>query len=141
GRRELWDWFTGQQGAALDPGSFFGSAGRAGERRVFRYELRVQDGGGSDPLLLPGTPLHGTKCLTYGLRSNPWRQLTELRLHRFPLGRDEPVLRLDGRFLARMGVPLLRVIDQENQVTALADMASFAMCWVRMLVSIHLWSF
>ena len=44
-------------------------------------------------------------------------------------------------FLAKQGVPLMRVVDQENQVVALAEFASFALCWVRMLASIHLWSF
>ena len=142
GRRELWDWLTGKRDARFDIGAFFGSAGRAGERRVFRYELKVQDAAGPARQLLPvGTRIRASKCLTYGLRSNPWRQLTELRLHGFPLGPAAPVLRVDGRFIARQGVPLLRVTDQENQVVALADFASFALCWVRMLASIHLWSF
>ena len=141
GRRELWDWLTGQQDTPLDPVSFFGSAGRAGERRVFRYDMKVQKVTRGTPLLAEGTRLHGTKRLTYGLRSNPWRQLTELRMHRFPLGGGEPVLRVDGRFLARQGVPLMRITQQENQIVALAEFASFALCWTRMLLSIHLWSF
>ena len=142
GRRELWDWITGRQDGGFQLSAFIGSAGRAGERRVFRYALEVLDAHGPGRhLLRPGTPIQGSKCLTYGLRSNPWRQLTELRLHGFPLGPAEPVLRLDGRFIAKLGVPLLRITQQENQVVALADVASFALCWLRMLASIHLWSF
>ncbi|MBC5786019.1 GMC family oxidoreductase N-terminal domain-containing protein [Ramlibacter sp. USB13] len=141
GTRELWDWVAGKQAAGFDLGAFIGSAGRAGERRVFRYALTVQDAAGPQPLLRAGTRIRGSKCLTYGLRSNPWRQLTELRLDGFPIGPAAPVLRLDGRFLAKKGVPLLRITDQENHVVALAEVASFALCWVRMLASIHLWSF
>jgi len=140
GTRELWDVAMGRFEQKFNPMSFFRSAGRAGERRVFTYDLAVQ-GGSGDALLAPGARIRGTKCLTYGLRSNPWLQLLQLRLHDFPLGPAEPVLQLDARFVAKQGVPLLRVIEQENQVLALADLASFFLCWLRMLVSIHLWSF
>jgi hypothetical protein len=45
------------------------------------------------------------------------------------------------RFLARQGVPLLRITKQENHVVALAEFASLAMCWARTMVSVHSWSF
>ncbi|MDE2606978.1 MAG: GMC family oxidoreductase N-terminal domain-containing protein [Burkholderiales bacterium] len=150
GTRELWDVLTGRQGNTLDACAFVGSAGRAGELRLFHYRLEVgevvQAGEGNAALqartrLPPGTPIEGSKCLTYGLRSNPCLQLTQLRLQGFPLGEAAPTLCLDTRFIARESVPLLRIIQQENQVVALAEFASFLLCWVRMLASIHLWSF
>jgi cholesterol oxidase len=51
------------------------------------------------------------------------------------------VLKLDGRFLAGKGVPLLRIRQQQNQLVALAEFASVGLAWTRMLLSIHLWSF
>jgi len=140
GTRELWDVARGRFEQKFNPLSFFRSAGRAGERRVFSYDMVVKAGSG-DPLLAPGARVRGSKCLTYSLRSNPWHQLLRLHLQDFPLGPADPVLQVDARFVAKQGVPLLRVIAQENQVLALADFASFLLCWLRMLVSIHLWSF
>jgi hypothetical protein len=146
GKREAWDLFTGAVDQPFKAGVFIASAARAAERRVFSYDLRVVQverpwtGPSPAPAIAAGTPVRGTKCLTYTLHGNPWRQLTELRLHGFPLG-GSPVLALDCRFIVKQGVPLLRIIRQENQVVALAEFASFALCWARMLVSIHLWSF
>lgn len=146
GSRELWDWATGVLRQPLSLGSFLASAARAGEVRAFDYSLRVgQAIHVADAALAgrlpPGTPLAGSKRLTYGWRSNPWRQLTQVRLDGFP-GMQEPVvLRLDGRFLARQGVPLMRITQQENQVVALAELASLGATWMRALASIHLWSF
>jgi hypothetical protein len=91
--------------------------------------------------LPPGHRLSGSKNLTYQTRSNPWRQLTQLRLDRFPGSAGPSVLRVDGRFLARQGVPLLRITKQENQMVALAEFASLAASWARTLVSVHSWSF
>lgn len=145
GKREAWDWFTGVADQPFGLWDFLACAARAAERRVFRYDLRVAQverpwaGAQPAPRIAAGTPVRGTKCLGYGLRSNPWRQLTQLQLHGFPLG--DAVLQLDCRFIVKQGVPLLRIIRQENQVVALAEFASFALCWLRMLASIHLWSF
>jgi pimeloyl-ACP methyl ester carboxylesterase len=146
GTRELWDWATRTSPNRLSIGSFFASAERAGELRCFAYELRLGTAlkGADHPLgsaLRPGTPLQGSKCLTYGWRSNPWQQLTQVRLEGFPGSREAAILRLDGRFLARQGVPLMRITQQENQVVALAEFGSLAATWLRTLASIHLWSF
>lgn len=147
GKREIWDLVTGKEQRKLKIWPFICSAMRAGERRVFSYDMTVQDEekvqapAAEAPRLAPGTRVRGTKRLTYSVHGNPWLQLTELQLTDFPLGGPEPVLRLDGRFIAKQGVPLLRIIRQENQVVALAEVASFLLCWMRMLVSIHLWSF
>jgi choline dehydrogenase-like flavoprotein len=146
GKREAWDLFTGEVQQRFQPLVFLASAARAAERRVFAYDLRVGQverrwaGDAPAPRIGAGTRVRGTKCLGYTLHGNPWSQLTELQLHGFPLGGD-PVLKLDCRFIVKQGVPLLRIIRQEYQVVALAEFASFALCWIRMLASIHLWSF
>jgi cholesterol oxidase len=131
---------------SLDWKDIFNSARRAAEARCFHYDVTVGEilkdpAPGKTALLRPGDGLHGVKRLTYGLWSNPWRQLTEMKLTRVPRRLAKGTLLLDGRFLARENYPLLRITGQENQVTALAELASWGMCWVRMLLSIHLWSF
>ncbi|MDB5955644.1 GMC family oxidoreductase N-terminal domain-containing protein [Ramlibacter sp.] len=147
GTRELWDRLIGtSKASALSAANFAASAARAGEMRVFDYALEV-----GAPVkhahaflarrLPSGLRLAGSKRLTYGRRSNPWRQLTELQLEGFPDSPGTATLKLDGRFLARQGVPLLRITKQENHVVALAEFASLAMCWARTMVSVHAWSF
>lgn len=132
----------------VDWRSFFQSAARAGQQRCLDYDLHVVDVPGAvrDPLharlqQLAGRDLAGSKVVTYGRRSNPWKQLMELRLADFPFAAEPPRLQLDGRFLAGRGVPLLRITRQQNQMTALADFAALGLAWTRMLISIHLWSF
>ena len=146
GTREIWDAYvvrTTQQ--TLTFSQFLACAARAAEARCFDYTVHVGDilkqpaGGGA--LLKPGDVLRGAKRITYGLCSNPWRQLTELRLSEWPSTLGPGMLKVDGRFLARQGFPLLRITRQENQIVALAELASWAACWMRMLASIHLWSF
>ncbi len=147
GTRELWDrWIGASKGGGLTAANFAASAGRAGEMRLFDYALEVgapikHTDAALANRLPPGLRLAGSKRLTYGLRSNPWRQLTELRLESFPDSAGVATLKLDGRFLARQGVPLLRITKQENHVVALAEFASLAMCWMRTMVSVHSWSF
>lgn len=145
GLREIADW---QSGAAPNVTwrRFPHSAMRAGQQRRFTYALTTgtpeKDAPADAGLAIPpGTALHATKCITYGRRSNPWRQLTELHLDTFPGVAGRPVLKLDGRFLAGRGVPLMRIRQQQNQVAGLVDMASLGLAWLRMLASIHLWSF
>ncbi len=150
GHRELWDLL----GDALNldfsrirhAGSFRHSAVRASQSRVFDYALVLGEplhGAGTElaRLLPAGHALRGRKELTYGRRSNPWMQLTRMALAGVPGVADGSVLTLDGRFLAGQGIPLLRITRQENQVVALAEFASLALCWARILLDIHLWSF
>jgi cholesterol oxidase len=148
GTRELWDlamnWLAGRQDQTLSLAQFWASAARASERRCFDYTVhvgKVLKPTTGPALLAPGDTLGGFKRLTYGPCSNPWRQLTELQLTTVPGTLKPGVLELDGRFLTKQGYPLLRVTRQENQIVALAELASWAACWARMLVSIHLWSF
>ncbi|HEX7892151.1 MAG TPA: GMC family oxidoreductase N-terminal domain-containing protein [Ramlibacter sp.] len=148
GTRELWDlakdWLAGDSTRRMGLKDFKASAARASEARCFDYHVRVErilKSPEGQALLAPGATLRGEKRLTYGLCSNPWRQLTEMRLTEVPAGFRKGTLVLDGRFLVKQGYPLLRIARQENQVVALAELASWAACWARMLLSIHLWSF
>lgn len=102
-------------------------------------------------VLLPGATIAGHKRLAYLRRANPWRQLSEMRLDSMP-GLEAgaapgarpgagPLLRLDTRFLASRQWPLLRIVRQQDQATALADVGSLLAFVLRMLATIHAWSF
>jgi choline dehydrogenase-like flavoprotein len=133
------------------------SASRAGEVRRFDYHLTVgqvlrcslrgPEGQALAPLRT-GDVLQGHKRLTYAAPGNPWRQLTELQVTRMPgLATSGPkaqagaTLVLDPRFLASRQTPLLHVVDQPDQVQALADLAALGMTLLRLMASVHLWTF
>ncbi|MCE2692398.1 MAG: GMC oxidoreductase, partial [Rubrivivax sp.] len=160
GLRDLYQRFTDP---GPQPGTGLGAlvtgllrtASRAGEVRRFDYDLRVvevlrctlSDADGRQPRpFVPGDVLQGHKRLTYAVAGNPWRQLTELRVTRMPgLPASGPwrggTLVLDPRFLASRQTPLLRIVEQQDQVQALADLAGFGLTMLRLLASIHLWTF
>jgi cholesterol oxidase len=124
----------------------FALATHAAEVRRFDYRLRIEaiESGTHERLLGEGETLHGVKRFTYECGANPWNQLLYLSLERMPRlveGAPKPQLKLDAAFLAHRGVPLMRITRQEDQPSALADMASFAAYWLRLMVSVHLWSF
>jgi hypothetical protein len=85
----------------------------------------------------------GQKRLTYDGRSSPWQQLMELTLGRFPgmSRRTSARLTLDLPYLARQGVPLLRVVRQHDHVHALVDFAAFHLYVARTVLDGHMWSF
>ena len=131
------------------------SASRAGEVRRFDYRLEVgpvlhcilrgADGQALAPIRT-GDVLQGHKRLAYAAAGNPWRQLTELQVTRMPGlptagAKAGGTLVLDPRFLASRQTPLLRIVDQQDQVQALADLAALGMTLLRLLASIHLWTF
>jgi cholesterol oxidase len=99
--------------------------------------LKPWDGLSADTLR--SAPLLGHKRLTYERRANPWKQLSELELHAPWLRAGR--LELDLRFLASREKPLLALRAQADQVQALADVASFGAYLLRLLLSIHLWTF
>ena len=160
GLRDLYQRFTDpgpQPGTGLGAmvAGLLRTASRAGEVRRFDYDLRVvevlrctlsdADGRQSRPFV-PGDVLQGHKRLTYAVAGNPWRQLTELRVTRMPGlpgsgARRGGTLVLDPRFLASRQTPLLRIVEQQDQVQALADLAGFGLTMLRLLASIHLWTF
>ncbi len=119
-------------------------ASHAGGVRRLDYTMRISAAQGPLAALLPdGTHLHGAKRLHYNRAASPLQQLMELRLdHIAPLARGQaPLLCLDLGHLARQGVPLLRLVGQQDQPSALADLASLAAYAARLLVDSHLWSF
>jgi choline dehydrogenase-like flavoprotein/pimeloyl-ACP methyl ester carboxylesterase len=150
GLRDLWsNWREVLRSGPQWP-RLFALASHAGEVRRYDYDLQVgaaAAGGAADAALAAvvraGSAIRGRKRFTYGWRGNPWKQVMGLELTSFPgqwpLAR--PLLKLDGRFMARFGVPLLRIVRQQNQVVALAEMASFMLFLARLFVSVHLWSF
>ena len=131
-----------------------GLASRAGAVRTIEYglwltNLRVGENesparlfgngaAGPDPVL----EIRGQKRLTYDGRHSPWLQLMEMTLDRFPgLSGRSAKLELDLTYLARQGVPLLRVVDQEDHVHALVDLAAFHLYALRTVLDAHMWSF
>src|SRR5581483_6158790 len=124
-------------------------ATRAGEVRMFRYGLRIDEAleASSRAELAQlcrsfvGETVQGIKRITYARPSNPWRQLQELTLTRFPAlrGRDQ-VLTLDPQYLATRGRPLFGIVAQREHAEALLDVVSLAGYLARMLLNIHVWS-
>jgi len=124
-------------------------AQRAGEVRLLSYALQlkpeaaVRDSGLLDTRRWGGErAIVGEKRLTYARKANPWRQLLNMQLRSFPGDwSDAKPLELDTKYLAEKGVPLFQIESQNDQVSALADVASFAAYFLRLLINIHVWSF
>ncbi len=120
---------------------------RAGAVRLFEYHLEIAEivSTSLEQAAVKGFQggcIRGSKRLTYSRRGNPWRQLMEVSLDSFPFARGpKAILRLDTGFLARQGIPLMRIVAQEDQPTALADLTSLALYVLRMLIHVHVWSF
>jgi pimeloyl-ACP methyl ester carboxylesterase len=138
---KAWKIFTG----------FLSAASRAGEVRRFDYALTVETIEPSKnaeakqirSFFNHGDEIHGVKRLTYGRRANPWRQLSELTITQMPqkVPAESAVLKLDLSFLAREGVPLVRIVGQQDHAKALADLASFGLFMTRVILNNHLWTF
>lgn len=114
-----------------------------------------------------GQRFSGHKRFTYSPASNPWQQLQDLELEGFvrqqsrslwafikalPLARTNralfkaryckpPQLHFNPGYSARIGVPLLRVVQQQDRPAALMDMASFALYTARVALQVHALSF
>ena len=131
------------------PSSFTGSgllalAGRAGAVRRLDYRLTASGAQGPLAGLFPdGTPLAGVKRLHYGLAASPLQQLMDMRLTQCPglAWGEAPLLSLHLPFLAAQGVPLMRVVGQQDQPSALADLAAFLAYLARILIDGQLWVF
>jgi hypothetical protein len=141
-------------------------ASQAGEVRAFHYRAQVAGVVTVRPVsgqpeefrkrnecfwhnALHNAELQGDKRFTYAWGENPWNQLLHLKL-RFlgrgllprwwwPVGRPAFALKLDARFLAGQGVPLLRITEQANQVRALTDLAHLGLYWSRLFLKLQLW--
>ncbi|MDX1344356.1 MAG: GMC oxidoreductase, partial [Sedimenticolaceae bacterium] len=123
-------------------------ASHAGEKRLLEYSLKIEKEikpGKEKCFDLVEPVIEGHKTFTYGRRSNPWRQLSQMRLTKLQgMVEDSetpPVLCLDTRFLSRINVPLIRLTAQQDQVNAMLDLFSLGAYLARMTIGIHLWSF
>ncbi len=125
-------------------------ASHAGEVRQFEYRLVVDDpvtAAANTPIDVSkfkrGRPIGGRKRFTYARCSNPWRQLSQMTLEAFPglAQQPAPVLELDTTYLAQERIPLMRIVKQQDEPSALADLASFGAYFVRLLLAVHVWSF
>lgn len=114
-----------------------------GEVRSIDYELVVDSVSGAVPglALQRGDRLRLAKRLAFEPGRSPWRQLSEAEAWLEggggtprPLGR----LALDFGDLAQQGAPLLRILAQQDQPNALADLASLALLAFRLVVKMQL---
>jgi len=124
----------------------FHLASRGGEVRTFKYDLtigKVDDSHVNFGDEFEGKEIKGVKRITYSRRCNPWRQLMEMELEEFPLTKaaEKNTIELDLKFLARKNISLFRILQQHDQPTALADIASLGTYLFRLLLNVHLWSF
>jgi hypothetical protein len=127
----------------------FALGSHAGEVRLFEYDLTI---GKREPLPQSGIDtdafdhrhkIKGRKCVTYGRRSNPWWQMIRMSLDTFPglVADPPPVLELDTNYLTQQGAPLMRILRQNDEPAAIADLAAVGGYFVRLLLSLHVWSF
>lgn len=124
-------------------------ASRAGEVRLFDYSLQLDPTYASDDLPKALHPegvkpleLKGRKRITYERRSNPWAQLMRMELTSFgglTLG-ERCHLTVSPAYFALKHMPLLRLVDQQDQPSALIDLMAFGLYLARVFVGIHLWS-
>ncbi|WP_439135856.1 alpha/beta fold hydrolase, partial [Pseudomaricurvus sp.] len=131
-------------------------ASRGGEQRMFDYRLTIERPKSGWPTALKGfdperssLDIKGHKRIRYTRAANPMRQFEDMYLDVFPglqprfrqPNRKEAFLRFDSRFITHYRKPLIRIVDLEDQATALADIGSFFTFFVRVILNVHLWSF
>ena len=140
--------------------------GRAGEIRLFEYAIKINNTDQRkenyvDNDLIKSIEdyftfknkhqhdeydLEGVKIINYSVSSNPWKQLSQIKLkklfnQKFYLNSKNSRLKLDLEFFAERKFPLVEITKQHNQVTALSDLISLGTYFLRMLTHIHLLSF
>jgi len=118
---------------------------RAGEVRLFEYELTLGETVGGTPKLniSSGDKIIGSKRISYLRRGNPLDQLSRVTLTTFPhmvKRAGSGMLELVPQFLARSGLPLFRITKKQDGPQALADLVSLGAYFLRLLVSIHLYT-
>ena len=125
----------------------------AGDKRLIAYELslgRPSAGSALDSSLdtaseqpWAGVRLAAVKTLTYNLAANPINQLCIAQPTRSPRALGLTLrgpLTVDLRHFAKVGVPLLRVVSQQDQPTGLVDLAAMALYLGRVLLPLHAWT-
>ena len=155
GMRDVWQRWVSERSRHRKKGwrgrlkricQYFYFASHAGEARLFEYQLEI-----GRPIAkaadrfasMKGSPIRGTKKLTYSVACNPWRQLSELELTEFPnlVSRSGCVLELEPKYYARQEKHLVEIVAQRDHATALFELGSFLLCVLRMLLTTHIWSF
>jgi cholesterol oxidase len=153
GKRDAWNalvsFLSGEKKSAkqLIPPGFLSVASHAGEIRLFEYALEIGDDVkgkmGVKLGLTPGVKLGGQKRLTYGYAANPWKQLGEITLTRFP-GLEVGIrttLELELKHFAREQRHLFEIVRERDGVTGLMELFSFLLFAMRVVAAIHVWSF
>lgn len=121
-------------------------ASHAGEVRLFDYAIDIGKITAISPRFsadqFSGRRILGTKRFTYERAGNPWNQLMRMEVDAFPCLKagTRPQFVLDTGFLVRENVALFRILGQQDQPGALADVASLGAYLLRLLLSIHVWS-
>ena len=158
GLRDLWQELVDARGRRLPGpaklverlGQWLALASRAGEVRRFDYDLTLGAavlGDTPQSAAFAGWPcagrrIVGDKRLSYERGASPIAQLMRVTLREFaglPLGKRR-MLEVSPSYFARMQLPLLRVVQQQDLPNAYADLAGFALYLVRVLLNNHLWS-
>lgn len=127
-------------------------ATRAGAKRTLEYSLEIRDLEATARISLAKLfgktaarsgvlQARARKTLTYDGKTSPWTQLTDLTLYEFPGLAEPAILSLDLPYLARQGVAMLRVVEQQDHVHALFDMAALQLYLLRTALDGHVWSF
>ncbi len=115
-------------------------ASHAGERRMINYRLRVTHVEREGVGLAANAIIEGEKLVTYGRAASPLRQLMEMKLTRFPgMAVQGAVLALDTAYLARIGIPLIRIVRQRDTPAAIEDLLRLLAYLLRMMFGIHSW--
>jgi cholesterol oxidase len=124
----------------------------SGGVRLVEYDLRIDNAkslhnDGPDATKFEGQAIRGVKRLTYSRFASPWTQVMEMTLEKFPqmarglAGRQRPRLALNKRYLAKQSVPLIRVVDQQDGISAWADLLALALYGLRVVLEVHSLSF
>lgn len=92
---------------------------------------------------LSGQCIEGHKLFAYARRSNPWRQLMDISVTKFPMMNTEnkAVLSVAPEYFAKTKVPLLHIVDEDNAVDGYADALAFYAHMMRVLVLQYFWIF
>ena len=122
-------------------------ATRAGEVRLFDYQLTLgapthTAGLFAQQRWLPALRVAGSKRFGYTRRGNPWSQLMRMELSELaglPLGLRR-VLEVQPAYFAAKRLPLMRVVAQQDQPSALIDLMAFGAYLARVFINLHVWS-
>lgn len=124
----------------------------AGDKRLIAYQFKLgqptagsllQGPGSGRVQAWQGAEIRAVKTLTYNLAASPINQLSIAKvIHSSGAAglRLTGPLSVDLAHFARVGIPLLRVASQQDQPTALADLATLGLYLGRVLLPLHAWT-